>query len=274
MAEPFEITKSVPQEPSEGGAQALEQPLNRLQYIVFVGRQGEQKRVVEVLADEAAPTPSAGYAKWVHIPRPQRTALTILEGYEPMTLTVPVLFDAIRSGTMYRENVEFQIQKLEWMAGRGILFKKPYKPGVGKPPLVEVYSAKFEQRSTELIPKPFQTPNIKWYVDDLTFDEHPLRGTQGARRRQACVVRLIQYVQDATAAEEGQEKSSYTVKKSTKSLNTVKKLVAHYLVGPRSKLGEAVKETMALNKNNKAIGSHPEKHLKVGTKVKIPNQYL
>ncbi len=139
---------------------------------------------------------------------------------------------------------------------------------------MEVYSAKFEQRATELIPKPFQTPNIKWYVDDLTFDEHPLRGTQGARRRQACVVRLIQYVTDATAAEEGQEASSYTVKKTTKSLNSVKKLVAHFLIGPRSKLGEAVKETMALNKHNKAIGTNPEKHLKVGTAVKIPNKFL
>ncbi len=266
-----EVIKSVPQEPSEGSNE--ETPLNRLQYIVFVGRQGKQKRVVEVLADEAAPTPSAGYAKWAHIQRPQRTALTVLEGYEPMTLTVPVLFDSIRDNGI-RENVELQIQRLEWMAGRGILFQAPYKPGVGKPPLIEVYSAKFEQRATELIPKPFETPNIKWYVDDLTFDEHPLRGTQGARRRQACVVKLVQYVQDATAAEEGKEASSYTVKQTTSKLNTVHKLVAHFLVGPRSKLGEAVKETMALNKNNKKIGSNPEKHLKVGTPVKIPNKYL
>jgi hypothetical protein len=156
---------------------------------------GHQKFSIEVLADEAAPTPSAGYAKWAHIPRPQRKALTVLEGYEPMTLTVPVLFDAVRENG-FQEDVEDQIQWLEWMGGRGIKFVKSTEDGVGKPPLVEVYSAKGSERETPLVPKPFQTPNIKWFVDDLTFDEHPLRKSGGARIRQAVVVKLVEYVVD------------------------------------------------------------------------------
>ncbi len=156
---------------------------------------GNDKQSIEVLADEAAPTPSTGYAKWAHIQRPQRKALTILEGYEPMTLTVPILFDAVRTNGL-QEDCENEIQWLEWMGGRGIKYRKPYEAGVGKPPLIQVYAAEGNNRERPLIPKPFQTPNVKWFVDDIVFDEHPLRSPGGARIRQAAVVKLVEHVTD------------------------------------------------------------------------------
>ncbi len=270
--EPPEVIASFPQPLSGGPSNKAPEYSGRPQYIVFIGKQGEQEKLVEVLADEAAPTPSAGYAKWIHVPRPQRTALTVLEGYEPFSLSVPVLFDAVRENNI-RENVEFEIQKLEWMGGRGILAEEP---GVGKPPLVQVFSVSNKTRSNELIPKPFQTSHIRWYVDDITWDEHPLRSTGGARIRQAAVVKLVQYV-TISPATKGSTGPKYKTFQTNKSLNTVKKLVRHHMnknLLAKGDLNQAVKETMAANKGNKAIGTNPEKPLKNGTKVLVPRSVL
>ena len=114
--------------------------LYRKQYVIFEAQVTAPFVSVEVLAGDGAPTPSGGYAKWAHIPRPQRTAITVFEGYEPMTLSVPVLFDAVRQNGV-REDVENQIQWLEWMAGRGIKHHEPFKVGEGRPPLLQIYAA-------------------------------------------------------------------------------------------------------------------------------------
>ncbi len=244
-------------------------PLNRPQYVIFQGRLGSQEHFIEVLAGEAGATPSAGYAKWARVPRPQRKALTIHEGYEPMALTVPVRFDAVRNNGV-REDVEDQIQWLEWMGGRGI---KPGAQGVGQPPLVVVYAAKGAEREVPLIPKPFQTANIKWFVDDLIFDANPLRSAGGARIRQDCEVRLVEHVVDPVIPG-GPTSTAYKTFKTTGSLNTLKKLVAHYLHGSRSRLAEAVRETVKANAFNRKIGTNPEKHLAVGTHIRIPEKFL
>lgn len=273
MAEPPTVIRNFPQ-PTTGteGPQILS---FRSQYVIFTGKLGEQEHSVEVLAGEAAPTPSAGYAKWAHIPRPQRKALTILEGYEPMTFTVPVLFDAVRINGL-QEDCENQIQWLEWMGGRGIKYRQPFEAGVGKPPLVVVYAANRSDHAVPLIPAPFQTPNIKWFVDDLTFDDHPLRSPGGARIRQAVTVKLVEYVQDQLLPG-GPQTAAYKTFTITRSLNTVKALVAANLAGSRSRLAEAVKATIKANSFNKRIGTNPEKNLYAPNrqvKVRIPTVYL
>ncbi len=250
-------------------------------YIIFVGELLGEIVELEVLAAEAAPTPSAGYAKWMHIPRPQRKALTILEGYEPFTLTVPVLFDAVRAGEGKQhagEDVEDKIQWLEWMGGRGIKQTAGFQAGVGKPPLIQVYSAggASSEREFPLIPAPFQTQNIKWFIDDITWDEHPLRSAGGARIRQSAVVRLVEYVIDP-AGRKTPAKASYKVFRITPSLNTVEKLVKHWMAPKllhEGKLREAVSETLKANVANKTIGSHPQKVLKNGIHVRIPTKFL
>ncbi len=254
-------------------------------YIIFVGELLGEVVELEVLAGEAAPTPSAGYAKWMHIPRPQRKALTILEGYEPFTLTVPVLFNAMLAGEGKQhsgEDVEDKIQWLEWMGGRGIKATgekaTAFHAGVGKPPLLQVYSAggASSEREFPLIPAPFQTQNIKWFIDDITWDEHPLRSAGGARIRQSAVVRLVEYVIDP-AGRKTPAKASYKVFRITPSLNTVEKLVKHWMAPKllhEGKLREAVSETLKANVANKTIGSHPQKVLKNGTHVRIPTKFL
>jgi hypothetical protein len=246
-------------------------PLHRAQYII-IQSVSDPGTFVEVLAGEGAPTPSGGYGKWAHIQRPQRTDLTIHEGYAPMTLTVPLLFDAVRENGV-REDVEAKIQVLEGLAGRGIDLPTGFTAGFGKPTLVVVYS-NTGASANQLVPKPFQTPNLEWAIEDITFDDHPLRDTGAARIRQAATIKLLQFVRDPLFPPE--KAKGYTTKTTTHSLNTVQKLVGqHGLVkGPHSRLAEAVKATMKANAHNKKIGSNPEKPLPVGTHIRIPNKYI
>ena len=280
MAEPIVISSHA--QPTSLSTRNTSHPLEyRLGYVLFTGNNGVEEHTIEVLADEAAPTPSAGYGKWTHIPRPQRAELTVFEGFAPMALSVPILFDAVRENGI-REDVENEIQWLEWMGGRGIKFSgasPKYKAAFGRPPLVEVFSRRGAATASKLIPEPFQTENILWYVDDIAFDEHPLRSPGSARIRQAAVVKLVQYVTDPSPSS-GNEGPRYKSFPITRSLNTVEKLVRAH-VKPKSKakglLHNAVKATLQENEFNKRVGHSPTKNLYHKGKplsIRIPSRYL
>jgi hypothetical protein len=71
-----------------------------------------------VLADlnTGRPTVTGGGAKWNVIDRPQRAGLTVFGGYDPLQLSVPILFDSFIDGT----SVENDIDLLWKMWGRGV----------------------------------------------------------------------------------------------------------------------------------------------------------
>lgn len=279
MTEPPVVIREFPQ-PSTGGLGSETSPLlYRNQYIIFEASAHEPFVTVEVLAGEGAPTITGGYAKWAKIPRPQRVALTVFEGYEPRTVTVPVLFDAVRNNGV-QENVEDQIQWLEWMAGRGPKHHEGFTVGVGKPVLLVVFTAAGKRGSrTPLVSIPIQNAesgrtqkSAKWFIENIAWDEHPLRSDGGARIRQAATVTLVEFVEDPVGSH--QKKEGHTVKHTTKSLNTLKKLVLHYARGTKAQREEAWKVTLKENSHNKAIGTHAEKPLKVGTPIRIANRFL
>lgn len=282
---PATIIREIPQ-PNTGGVGAVGLKVEvagkhggnlsyRPQYIIFSGKLKGDYVEIEVLAGEGSPTPSGGYAKWAHVQRPQRKALTVLEGYEPFTLTVPILFDAVRTNGV-QEDIENKIQWLEWMAGRGNKQTKGFRDGTGKPPLIEIYASRGSERDSPLIAPYFQG-GLKWFIDDIQWGEqYPqvMRSPGGARVRQAATVKLVEHVVDALASEPEQKTTGAKPFKTTHGLDTVKKLVSHYLVGRRSRLGEAVQATMKLNAHNKRVGSNPEKKLPAGTVIRIPEIYL
>lgn len=74
-------------------------------------------QTISVLADlnTGRPTLTAGGATWNTIPRPQRTALTIFNGYDPLAITIPVLFDNFLDGSTIQDDVDM----LWLMWGRG-----------------------------------------------------------------------------------------------------------------------------------------------------------
>lgn len=272
MTDPPVIVREWPQ-PSTGGTGGETTPLlYRGQYIIFEAQVTNPIVTVEVLAGDGAPTASGGYAKWAHIPRPQRVSLTVFEGYEPMTLTVPVLFDSVRNNGV-EENCENQIQWLEWMAGRGVKHHPGFQVGVGKPARVVVYTTHGgKAKATPLVPVPFQSANLKWFVEDIVWDEHPLRSSGGARIRQAASVKLVQYVQDPVGAPP--KKEGYKTFHTTRTLNTLKKLVLAHARGTPAHRAEAVKVTLKENAHNRAIGSHAEKALKLNTAVRMAHRFL
>lgn len=74
-------------------------------------------RTISVLADlnTGRPTLTGGGAKWNTIDRPQRTGLTTFAGYDPMQISIPVLFDNFVVGTTIQDDVDM----LWLMWGRG-----------------------------------------------------------------------------------------------------------------------------------------------------------
>jgi hypothetical protein len=74
-------------------------------------------RTISVLADlnTGRPTLTTGGARWNVISRPQRTGLMVFDGYDPLGISIPVLFDNFVTGDTVQDDVD-----LLWlMWGRG-----------------------------------------------------------------------------------------------------------------------------------------------------------
>ena len=268
----------------------------RSQYITFIGTlaNGEkepEQNIVEVLAGEGAPTVTGGWPEWMTLSRPQRVGMTVLQGYPPIKLSIPIRFEAILQserttplGGPY--DIEHEIQKLEWMGGRGRPLGTHPKPGgifhgtpghdaLGDSPLIEVRTNS-EAKMIALVPVQFQ--EMGWVLDGeaggISFDPNPLRDVGGARLRQLATVYLKQFVSSpGTGADSPVErakaraggKGKGIIVSTTSALNTIQKLVIHYT---HSTAG--VQETIQRNRGNRAVGTNPDKPLPVGLKISIP----
>ena len=275
------------------------------QYITFTGQLANGKRqpeeyTLQILAGEGAPTVAGGWPEWLTINRPQRVGMTVLQGYPPVKLTIPIRFEAITTGARTRpdtglpRNIEREIQILEWMGGRGRPLGTHPKPGgtfagtpghdaLGDSPLIQLQTESPGSQNP-LIPVQFQAGSMSWVVDGeaggISFDANPLRDAGGARVRQLATIYLKQYVPSPgssadSAAERAAAKAGGAGKgryyKTTSALNTVKRLVQHIIKGTGSAAStQAVKETIAANRGNKKIGTNPNKPLAAGTRVFIP----
>ena len=157
-----------------------------------------------VLAGAGAPTITAGFVKLNIIDRPQRKGFTVPAGYDPITMDVPVQFEALVAQPVGKfaitSSVEYDIQQLEWMAGRGKLFAtQPDKgvgaPATGDPPIVLVASFDSQGNETNLIP-----PNlhgVEWLVSSINYDTNPYRSINGDRVRQAATITLTEFIASA-----------------------------------------------------------------------------
>jgi hypothetical protein len=177
-------------------ARPVYRPTSTAQHLSFVGTLTNGVRVAQynftVLAGSAAPTVTAGFAKWSVIDRAQRVGMTVLAGYDPLVMDVPVMFDSV---VQQSSDIEGDIAKLDWMAGRGKLFASDGGVGVagqGDSPLVRVFSTNTNGVETALIPPSCQ--GLDWVVSGVTFDPNPLRNRAGSRIRQPATVTLTQFV--------------------------------------------------------------------------------
>jgi LysM repeat protein len=92
----------------------------------FVTFHAEGIASVKVMLGDGPVVVSGGFGGWDVVSRPRRTALTVWQGYDPLRLTVPVIFNAFGPGNLTLnedqadpQGVESKIRTLGLMAGRG-----------------------------------------------------------------------------------------------------------------------------------------------------------
>jgi hypothetical protein len=257
------------------------------QYIEFVGRLTSGKRSnghqFTVLAGEGAPTVTDGFAKWNVIPRPQRVGMTVLGGYDPMVMDVPIMFDAVvHQPPTDVQDVEDDIQKLEWMGGRGILYNEPDSvgaPGQGDSPLVWVYTTDGHGNQAPLVPLQYQNAGIDWIVTNIAYDANPLRGPSGHRIRQKATVTLTQHVDSGLgrgydsaavrAQQRNADKGKFQTVHVSDALNTIQAIASHYANNP-----PAARQILEANKGRRGIPRSVNAPMRKGTVVKVPQAVI
>jgi nucleoid-associated protein YgaU len=243
------------------------------QEVGFTGIKGATVKRFSALAGEGNATITGGWAKIAEVPRFQRVAITVPEGYPPLQITIPILFDAVVK-TKNRESVEAEILILEWMAGRPATSAEIK----GEPPLVEVYSVNANGAQTNLVPKPLQTVpgrNQSWYITNLAFGESVpnelIRSSGGDRIRQAVTVTLTEVVSAPSLIQRRREereavKGKFQTFRTTQAIDSIKKVASAGYGKPGI--------WKAILAANRKLGSNPERELKPGTKVKVPEDAL
>lgn len=213
-------------------------------FITFTTPEGS----VTVLAGDGVVTVTGGYGGWETVSRPRNVGLTVWMGYEPLKMSVPILFDSLASGD--GNATEQSIAALERMAGRG-----SGKGGDTPPPVVKLsaYGA--------LVPH----KNIDWHIESIEWGE-AVRNSSGNRVRQEATVGVIQSVVDKTlksksAANRRRSSSKgpkrYRVKKGDKISRIAKK-----------HLGDADRWREIKASNGKPI--RDPRNLKPGTLIRLP----
>lgn len=167
-----------------------------------------------VLAGDQPPQVVGGYAKFETVDRPGRTGLTMFSGYDPITMRVPIRFEAFQDRDQSGE-LERDIALLERMAGRGDF------PGaaVGPPPVIRLATTNNKGEIVPLIPLNYQwsSENAKapvWRIVGLDWDDEPLRRGNGRRIRQEATVTVQQHTR-ATAVTRSASARARNRKKKT-----------------------------------------------------------
>lgn len=112
----------------------------------------------------------SGDGGWTTVKRPRRKSLTEWDGYDPIVLTLPVLFDRFREGG----SVEYEVERLRRM------MRVPQGPR-REPAVVQVVSP--------AVP----LPDLRYVIQSMVPTVE-LRRRDGARTRAAFDMTLIEYV--------------------------------------------------------------------------------
>lgn len=228
-------------------------------------------RAVYCLRDpDNAPTIVGGYAKWATIDRPRRTALVSFSGYDPMTLQVPVLFEAYL-GEKSGFDIENDVQTLEFLAGRGQKAANTQKDKTPPYVAIESFNASGQTVFTlgnnytfddDINPLPPQ-----WVITGIEWDGSAvLFNRLGRRLRAKATITLTQFVRPSTGQYGAKPTDSKhtTTRHATSHLNTMAKLAKAW--------GNTKDDVRALNKGNKKLTRYLRdlnKHVPKGTPVKL-----
>lgn len=168
----------------------------------FVGTttKGDAPKSFDVLAGDGAPAITNIGAKVNTIDRARRKGFTVVSGYDPIQMDVPIQFEALtdRPGKWWAltPDLDGDIRKLIWMAGRGKLWKTGHA-AVGDPPLVTVTTY---GTGVNLIPPDFQyngnPGDIHWVITNAALDRSVdgyIGNRAGKTVRQKATVTLLEW---------------------------------------------------------------------------------
>ena len=247
------------------------------QEIGFYGYKGTEKQNFTVLADEPGITVTGGWVKLAKVQRFQRVSVTVPEGYDPIVLSVPILFDGtIGDQSTNGQKIEKDIKALEWMAGHKEHWTPANEP-TAEPPYVEVYSL-IGEIQTNLVPTQFQSSSAtlpigtEYYITSIIYDANPLRYRGGDRIRQKAVVELTQIVLSvsAEAAALSTNKNAKTAYYTTnKSVRTIRKIAGTVLHGKTGN-GALAKMIAEIHRLNPSLTHDNEKPLPLNKRVLYP----
>lgn len=257
-------------------------PSQRIHFQGTLGVLGGKKSLFEeqefdVLADNDGVVPVGGWPKIAKVARPQAVSVTVLEGWDPIELAIAVIF---LSGPD-REDVELNIQKLEWMAGRGILFKgKPGHPGKAPLPSIRIWSEDGHGHEVPLVPKQYQTKGLRWKVTDIAINKDVDRARSAHRTRQPVVITVLQDESSPTSASavqraalRGSVKGKFAEVEVGQGERTISQIAAALVKTPAER-ASLTKAIINANKSNRKIGTNPEKQLPLHLRVKVPLEPL
>lgn len=186
------------------------------------------------------------------------------------------------SGQSTAEDVESDIQKLHWMAGRGKLFASKADHGVGRaatndPPIVNVASYDAKGSETDLIPRDVQ--GINWLISNIAYDTSPTGqqlNSSMSRIRQIATVSLTEfsaapestYDSPATRAKGRNSKNTgYQTVKSTAAWWCIRLLVEHHT---NQRTTKAFRTVLEFNRSHGRSYRSYNQHLPLGSVVLIP----
>lgn len=257
-------------------------------YIFYATLAGAGAESFAVLAGETAPIITGGWPKVNVISRPRRLGYTVAAGYDPITMDVPVQFERVVRNPPINGHVQFSItrsierdvERLEWMAGRGKLYRHHHgRAAEGDPPLVSVASYDGGGQVVNLIPP--NARGILYTITNIAYDGSSagaIRDTAGDLTRQKAMITLQQWSaapgdtnnspgarQRARGAAKG-----YKVYRTNHAQYSVLIIAEHHA---RRHDARALKEILALTRKHghgHGIRSYTQ-HLKPGTPIYIPN---
>jgi hypothetical protein len=178
---------------------------------------------LSVLAGAEPPKITGGYAKFQAVDRYGRTGITQFMGYDPLIMTVPLLFEGLTRDFSTLQSVididgdwfarqanigaqraasaqeargraiETDIELLERMAGRGSFVGS----GIGAPPVIRASTTDANGNVVGLIPVSYQwnvgRAGMLWRIVDLAWDDGAVRNAQGDRLRASCTLTLWEH---------------------------------------------------------------------------------
>jgi hypothetical protein len=115
-----------------------------------------------VLCGANPPQITDGFALWQTLSLPLRRGLTVFQGYDPLTMTVDLIFGIAAAGGWDQsdsagEANEQNIQYLEWLAGA--------TTHTGPPAIVKLFGYGPDGQQNALIPQPYQ--GLAWVISAL-----------------------------------------------------------------------------------------------------------